>query len=170
MFITVTLYKKLYFFSLKVLKARKKAGNNFILLCESRNMVGQFKKAYLDRPIKILHFLTTPSRSLNKGFPYMLFLFVIQFHDQSYTAFWLDVRLSKWLLHVSNLFLLSTPVDRVLLTASWVSRRNDVKQLSINTSKLTVGVKHSTSRRTFFLIPIQQRKQPVFLSLHLDMV
>ena len=31
---------------------------NFVLLCQSRNMVGQFKKAYLDIPIKILHFLT----------------------------------------------------------------------------------------------------------------
>ena len=33
---------------------------NGSLLCELRNMVGQFKKAYLHRPIKILHFLTPP--------------------------------------------------------------------------------------------------------------
>ena len=43
---------------LKVLKAKKEAGTNFVLLCYSRNMVGQFKKAYLQRPVNILHFLT----------------------------------------------------------------------------------------------------------------
>ena len=42
-------------------KQEKEAGTNFVLLCQSRNMVGQFKKAYLHRPIKILHFLT-PAR------------------------------------------------------------------------------------------------------------
>ena len=34
---------------------------NFVLLCQSRNMIGQFKKADLHKPIKILHFLT-PAR------------------------------------------------------------------------------------------------------------
>ena len=34
---------------------------NFVSLCQSRNMVGQFKKAYLHRPIKILDFLTPAS-------------------------------------------------------------------------------------------------------------
>ena len=29
---------------LKVLKAKKEAGTNFVLLCQSRNTVGQFKK------------------------------------------------------------------------------------------------------------------------------
>ena len=58
---TVTLYKKLSFFSLKVLKARKEAGNNFALLCESRKMADQLKKAYLHRSFKILHFFT-PAR------------------------------------------------------------------------------------------------------------
>ena len=53
----VTLYKEPYFFSLEVFKARKRS-TNFVLLCQSRNMVGQFKKAYLHRPIKVLHFLT----------------------------------------------------------------------------------------------------------------
>ena len=37
----------------------KEAGTNFILLYQLRNKVGQFKKAYLQRPIKILHFLTS---------------------------------------------------------------------------------------------------------------
>ena len=45
---TVTLYKKLY----------EEAGTNFVLLCQSRTMVGQLKKVYLHRPIKILYFLT----------------------------------------------------------------------------------------------------------------
>ena len=82
----------------------------------------------------------------------------------SYTAVLLDVRcavqcgdalffcscLSPMLVHLRNLFLLSTPVARMLLTPRWVSTRKDVKQLSINISELTVGVKHSISRRTTF--------------------
>ena len=39
----------------------EEAGTNLVLLGESRNMVGQFKKQNLHRPIKILHFLT-PAR------------------------------------------------------------------------------------------------------------
>ena len=50
----------LYFF-MKSLKNKKEVGINFVLLCQSKNMVGQFKKAYLHRPIIILHFLT-PAR------------------------------------------------------------------------------------------------------------
>ena len=38
----------------------KESSSNFILLCHARNKVGQFKRAYLHRPIKILHFLTPP--------------------------------------------------------------------------------------------------------------
>ena len=53
---TAALYKKLYFFSLKVLKVRKRTWN-FVLLCQSRNKVGQFN-VFLHRPIKILQFLT----------------------------------------------------------------------------------------------------------------
>ena len=46
--------------TVKSLKSKKKkeAGTHFVLLCHSRNMVGQFKKAYLHRPIKFPHFLT----------------------------------------------------------------------------------------------------------------
>ena len=60
------MFKQYYFignfiFSLKDLKGRKKTGTNFVLSCRLRNMVGQFKKSYLHRPIKILHFLT-PAR------------------------------------------------------------------------------------------------------------
>ena len=42
-------------------KQEKEAGTNFVLLCHWRNMVGQFKKAYLHRPVQILYFLT-PAR------------------------------------------------------------------------------------------------------------
>ena len=54
------------------------------------------------------------------------------------------------LVHLRNLFLSSTAVARMLLTRRWVSRRKDVKQLSINLSKLTAGVKHSINCRTTF--------------------
>ena len=42
---------------MKVRKARKEAGANFVLLSQSRNMAWQFIKNYLNRPIKILKFL-----------------------------------------------------------------------------------------------------------------
>ena len=85
-----------------------------------------------------------------------------------YTAFLLDVRcavqcghvpffcscLFPMLVHLRNLFLLSTPVARMLLTPRWASRQKDLKNLSINLSRLTVGVKHSISlRATFSLNP-----------------
>ena len=41
--------------------AKKKDGVNFILLYQSRNMVWQFEKAYLHRPIDVIYFLT-PAR------------------------------------------------------------------------------------------------------------
>ena len=53
---TVKFYKKLYFFHEKSFK-KKKTGTNFTLLCQSTNLVGQVKKAYVHRNIKILHFL-----------------------------------------------------------------------------------------------------------------
>ena len=47
---------------IKSLKSQKKeAGTDFVLLCHSRNIVGQFEKVYLHKQIKILHFLT-PAR------------------------------------------------------------------------------------------------------------
>ena len=52
------------------------------------------------------------------------------------------------LVHFRSLFLLSTRVARMLLTPWWVSRRKDVTWFSINISKLTLGVKHSISRKT----------------------
>ena len=89
---------------------------------------------------------------------------VVLTNHTSYTAFLLDVRcpvqsghvpffgscFSPMIVHLRNLFLLSTSVARMLLTPRWASPRKDVKQLSINISKQTVGVKHSISRRTTF--------------------
>ena len=51
---------------------------------------------------------------------------------QSYTAFLLDVRCSKWprsffCSFLRKTFLVSTSVSRMLLTPRWVSRRKDVK-------------------------------------------
>ena len=66
---------------MKKLEARKKADTNFVLLSQSRNMIGRFMKTYLHRPIKILQFFTPGriqkclSRAYHKGFSYMLFLF-----------------------------------------------------------------------------------------------
>ena len=42
-----------------------------------------------------------------------------------------------------SLFILSTHVAQMLLTPRWVNRRRDMKQLTINILRLTVGVKHS---------------------------
>ena len=39
-------------------KQVKEAGTNFVLLFQSRKMIGQFEKACLHRPIKFLHSLT----------------------------------------------------------------------------------------------------------------
>ena len=83
-------------------------------------------------------------------------------HSQSYTAFLLDVRcsrlsyyffyscLSPVIMHLPNLFLLSTRVASILLISRWVSRRKDVKYLSINISKRTIGVQYTISSRTTF--------------------
>ena len=58
--------------------------------------------------------------------------------------------LSLLIVRLCNLFLLSTAVAWMLFTPTWVNRRKDVKQLSMNILKLTVAVKHSISRRTTF--------------------
>ena len=118
--------------------------------------------------LKILsfNFVPTPNKFLRlKRFrkSYVNRLDVILTNHISYTAFLLDVRcapqcghvffcscLSPMLVHLRNLFLLGTPVAGMLLTPRWVSRQKDVEQLSINISKLTVGVKHSISRGTTF--------------------
>ena len=44
---------------MKVLQARKQADTNFPLSYQSRNMVWEFRKIGLHRPIKILNFLTS---------------------------------------------------------------------------------------------------------------
>ena len=56
---TVTPCKKPCFFNKKYKNQEKEeAATSFPLLCQTRNMVGQFKKTHLHRPIKILQFLT----------------------------------------------------------------------------------------------------------------
>ena len=85
---TVALYKKLYVFDLKSQKQEKEAGTNLIVLCHSRNMVGQFKKAYLHRPIKILHFLT--SARIKKCLAYLqnILAFLTRNHLQVELRIW----------------------------------------------------------------------------------
>ena len=78
--------------------------------------------------------------------------------------------LSSMIVHLHNLFLLSTPVTRMLLAPRWVSGRQDVKWLSINISKLKVGVTHSMSHRTSFSPYPYLIEETCFLSLHLDMI
>ena len=69
------------------------------------------------------------------------------------------------IVHLCNLFLLSTSVTRMLLTQRWVSKRKNVKRLSINISKLTVGIKHSiSSRTTFFPNPHLEEEATCFPS------
>ena len=59
----------------------------------------------------------------------------------------------------------------MLLASRWVSIRKYVKWSSINKSTLTVVTKLSISRKTTFSpIYVLQRRQPVFLSLHVDMI
>ena len=56
--------------------------------------------------------------------------------------------------HLRNLFLLSTPVAPMLLTLRWASRRKDVKQLSINKSKLKLELSILSAAEHFLVIPI----------------
>ena len=50
--------------------------------------------------------------------------------------------LSSIIVHLRNLFLMTTSVTRMLLTPRRVSRGQDMKEVSINISKLKVAVKH----------------------------
>ena len=53
--------------------------------------------------------------------------------------------LSPMIMYLYKLLFFNTPLARMLFTSRWLSRQKDVKQLSINKSKLTVEVKHSIS-------------------------
>ena len=114
---------------------------NFVPTSNKFLRLERFRKSYINRPDVVLT------------------------NHANYTAFLLDARctvqcghvpffffscLSPILLHLRNLFLLNRPVARMMLTPRWVSRRKDVKQLSISIPKLTVGVKHSINLRTMF--------------------
>ena len=80
---------------------------------------------------------------------------VLTNHCQSYTALCALFKVARFLffcsclspmiVHLHDLYLLSRLVARMLLTPRMISRRKDVKYLSINRSKLTLGVKHSIS-------------------------
>ena len=89
------------------------------------------------------NFASTPNKSLmftrfRRSFVNIPVV-ILTNHCQSYAAFFLDVRCSKWprsiflqlfvplIVHLRNLFLLSTPVARMLLTSRWVSRQKDMK-------------------------------------------
>ena len=92
--ISINLYK---FFSLG---SKKEVGTSFILLFKSRNTIGRLIKTYLHRPMRILYFLLAwnfknvshnfkiflhfpqyatfrLSLAYNKGFYYILFLFIL---------------------------------------------------------------------------------------------
>ena len=133
--------------------------------------------------ILYFNFIPTPNKSLRFTRLRRSYLnrtaVVLTNHCQSYTAFLLDVRCSKWprslfcrclspmIVHLRNLFLLNTRAAQIFLTPRWVSRRKDVKELSINISKLTIGVEHSISSRTkFFLnLHVVERKTLDSLSI-----
>ena len=138
-------------------------------------LVGSFKETLFN--ILSSNFAPTP----NKPLRFTRFrrsyvnrtVVVLTNHCQSYPAFLLDVRFSKWLLsffffysflspmilQLRSLFLLSTPAVWMSLTPRWVSRRKDMKLLSINIWKTTVGVKQqwsvqSAAEHRFLLMPI----------------
>ena len=58
--------------------------------------------------------------------------------------------LSRVIVHLRNISLLSTRVARTFLTRRRVSWQKDVKLLFINLSKLTAGHKHFINHRTTF--------------------
>ena len=84
--------------------------------------------------------------------------------------------LSVTIVHLRNLFLLSTLVAQMLLTSRWVKQTKRweifIDKYMINNKQLMV--KHFISHRKTFslnpIIPILQRRQSIFLSLHLDVV
>ena len=55
------------FFHGKSRKQKKESGTNFALLCQSRIMIGQIKKTYLHKPIKVLQFLPSPLKKKKKS-------------------------------------------------------------------------------------------------------
>ena len=78
----------------------------------------------------------------------LLFYLMYAFQSGVVSFFWSC--LSPMMVHLRNLLLLNTHVARMLLTPSLVSKQKDVKQLTINISKLTLQVKPSISCRTPF--------------------
>ena len=106
----------------------------------------RFRRSYINYPAVVLIKVT------------LLFCLVCALQSGQFFFFFCSC-LSPMIVHLHNLFLFSTPVARMLLTArwaSWVSRWKNVKQLFINMSKLKVGVKHSLSHRTTFSVLVEE--------------
>ena len=93
--------------------------------------------------IFFFNFVLTPNKSLRftrfrKSYVNCTAV-ILTNHCQSYTAFLLDLRCSKWprsffcsrlspmIVHLRNIFLLSAGVAPMLLTSRWISRWIDVK-------------------------------------------
>ena len=114
---TVTLYKELNFFSFKVLKTKKRRWHfNFALSYQSINMVGQFKKAYLHRPIKASIFSHT--RKNSKFFNI----------TSKYFTFFNNKPPTSWVAHVAKHFL-------TCYSCSYYSSMFIVFQLRVSNSK-----------------------------------
>ena len=118
----------------------------FFQLCSTRNRslrFTRFRRSYVNCTAVVLtnHCQSTlffASCVVFKVATFLIYLFIYLFFLGGAVC----------LVHFRSLFLLSTRVARMLLTPWWVSRRKDVKWFSINISKLTLGVKHSISRKT----------------------
>ena len=98
--------------------------------------------------ILFFNFIPTPNKSLRfKRFRRSYLnrtVAVLTNHSQSYTAFLLDARCSKWpcslffrclsrmIVHLRNLFLLNTRATQIFLTPRWVSRQKDVTKIVIH--------------------------------------
>ena len=85
---------------------------------KSRRFI-RFRKSYIYRPPVVLI----------KGT--LLSCLMCAVKSGNFVAFFC-ICLFSMIVHLRNLFLLSTPVARILLFPRWVRKRKDVKQLSIN--------------------------------------
>ena len=75
------------------------------------------------------------------------------------------------IVYLYKLLFFNTPLAPMLLTSRWVSRQKDVKQLSINKSKLTVEVKHpSATEQRYFPNSHFEKEETCLPFLYFDMV
>ena len=87
------------------------------LLCQLRNVVGLFKKAFLHRPIKILHFSQTRenSKMFNKA--------------SKYFNFFNNKPPASWVAHITRDFLHVIPIKSILI------REYQHKSTRVNTNQ-----------------------------------